>query len=89
MEVLNIHKMNPNRIYLNAEYIGRGSVWGNPFIIGKDGDRQEVIEKYKVYAKRMLSHNPHWLYKLKGKDLKCFCAPQACHGDVLIEMIGE
>ena len=28
-------------------YIGRGSAWGNPFVIGRDGDRAEVIEKYK------------------------------------------
>ena len=29
-----------------AIYIGRGSKWGNPFVIGKDGTRAEVIEKY-------------------------------------------
>ena len=27
-------------------YIGRGSKWGNPFRIGADGDRVEVIRKY-------------------------------------------
>lgn len=27
-------------------YIGRGSPWGNPFVIGKDGDRKECIDKY-------------------------------------------
>ncbi len=26
-------------------YIGRGSKWGNPFHIGKDGNRKEVIDK--------------------------------------------
>ena len=33
-------------------YIGRGSIWGNPFIIGKDGDRDEVIKKYEDYIKK-------------------------------------
>lgn len=70
-------------------YIGRGSPWGNPYVIGKDGNRAEVIAKYKKYAVMMLSENPHWLYRLRGKDLVCFCAPLACHGDVLLEMIGE
>ena len=30
-------------------YIGRPSKWGNPFSIGKDGTRKEVIEKYEKY----------------------------------------
>lgn len=63
-------------------YIGRGTVWGNPFVIGKDGDRAEVIEKYEQY----LSENKQLIARLTellGKRIACFCAPQACHGDVL------
>ena len=30
-------------------YIGRGSLFGNPFIIGKDGSRDEVISKYESW----------------------------------------
>ncbi len=29
-------------------YIGRPGKWGNPFEIGKDGNRAEVIEKYEA-----------------------------------------
>ena len=64
-----------------AVYIGRGSKWGNPFIIGKDGNREEVIEKYIAYAKGKFSREE--LRTLKGKDLVCYCAPLGCHGDVL------
>jgi len=77
-----------------AVYIGRGSGWGNPYVIGKDGDRAEVIRKYRewamyqVFAIKELD-NGDWLKALRGKDLVCFCAPLACHGDVLLEMIGE
>jgi hypothetical protein len=63
-------------------YIGRGSIWGNPFVIGKDGDRAEVIRKYEDY----LSESPNLIKRLPeliGKRIACFCAPQACHGDVL------
>ena len=76
-----------------SAYIGRGSAWGNPYVIGKDGDRAEVIEKYRVHAYNKWVHDMRyevdWLEPLRGKDLVCFCAPQACHGDVLLEMIGE
>lgn len=63
-------------------YIGRGSIWGNPFVIGKDGNRTEVIQKFEHYllAKpELLARIP----ELRGKRLACFCSPQACHGNVL------
>lgn len=66
-------------------YIGRGSKWGNPYILGKDGDRQEVVELYKDYLqnrKDLLSQ----VHELKGKKLGCYCKPQACHGDILKEL---
>ena len=72
-----------------ATYIGRGSRWGNPFVIGRDGNRKEVITKFKEYAIERLEVDRNWLVPLVDKDLICFCAPLACHGDVLIEMIGE
>lgn len=63
-------------------YIGRGSVWGNPFVIGRDGDRAEVIRRYEAH----LASSPAliaMLPQLRGKRIACFCAPLACHGDVL------
>ena len=63
-------------------YIGRPSKWGNPFTIGKDGTRIEVISKYEDY----LVKNPklfNALPELKNKILGCWCAPKPCHGDVL------
>lgn len=66
-------------------YIGRPSKYGNPFVIGKDGNRAEVIYKYRQY---LLTHNDLLLEmdELKDKHLGCFCKPLACHGDVLVEM---
>lgn len=67
-------------------YIGRPSKWGNPFTIGKDGTREEVIEKYREY---LLGNDElmNSLHELKGKVLGCWCAPKPCHGDVLKELI--
>ena len=67
-------------------YIGRPSKWGSPFVIGKDGTREEVIEKYRKY----ILNKPELLKslpELKGKILGCWCDPKPCHGDVLIELI--
>lgn len=69
-------------VRIGAVYIGRGSKWGNPFRIGPDGDRATVIAKYERWL-----HSQHDLLRaldeLRGRDLVCFCAPLACHGDLL------
>jgi hypothetical protein len=64
-------------------YIGRPSKWGNPFAIGRDGTRDEVIEKYREYLRERLDLVEAARRELKGKVLGCWCAPAACHGDVL------
>lgn len=69
-------------------YIGRPSKWGNPFVVGKDGTREEVIEKYKQWVLTQ-QHLIDSLHELKGKILGCWCYPQACHGDVLIELVNN
>jgi hypothetical protein len=69
-------------------YIGRPSKWGNPFEIGRDGTRYEVIEKYKDYIKRKFSEE-EIKRELRGKILGCYCAPQDCHGDVLAEIANK
>lgn len=69
-------------------YIGRPTKWGNPFVIGRDGTRAEVIEKFRAYAKSNKEIFAD-LDELYDKTLGCYCAPQPCHGDVLLEMIEE
>jgi len=68
----------------NSVYIGRPTKYGNPFKIGRDGTRNEVIEKYKNW----LFEHPELIESAKrelaGKNLICSCAPQACHGDILL-----
>lgn len=67
-------------------YIGRPSKWGNPFAIGKDGTRDEVIEKYKSWLSDKHDLIQAAKTELKGKNLICFCSPARCHGDVLLEV---
>jgi len=79
-------------------YIGRPSPLGNPFTVREHG-REGCIEKYGVWLRRELNTNPevkremnrlYWLYKREGKlTLICWCAPLACHGDVLKQIFEE
>lgn len=64
--------------------ISRGTRWGNPFVIGRDGDRETVVRRY---AERVWDDSELLaaLWKLHGKRLGCRgnCAPNLCHGHVL------
>lgn len=86
--VLNKYKDN---IPSSAVYIGRPTKWGNPFVIGKDGERHQVIAKFVDYIwdQKQDELRAAVRRELKGKDLVCFCAPNACHGDVLLEIANE
>lgn len=73
-------------------YPGQDSIWANPYKIGSDGDREEVLKKYARYITRRLIEEPGLLKKLrelKGKTLGCWCKPQRCHGDILIKMANK
>lgn len=67
-------------------YIGRPSKWGNPFKIGEDGDRDEVIKKYHMWIIKQ-PELMSFLHELDNKVLGCFCRPKVCHGDVLVYLI--
>lgn len=75
-------------------YIGRrnprakllGSPYANPFRIGKDGNRAEVIERYRTWIRSRPELMQRAATELRGKTLVCWCAPEECHGDVLAEL---
>jgi hypothetical protein len=66
-------------------YIGRPSKWGNPFSIGKDGDRREVLSKYTAWIVTQ-KHLMESLHELRGQVLGCWCAPNPCHGHILAHL---
>lgn len=84
MQVLN-KRTHPN-LGPNDVYIGRPSKWGNPFAIGKDGDRLTVVQKYCswiINQPQLMAALP----ELRGKNLVCWCSPEACHGHILKELV--
>lgn len=78
-------------------YIGRGSIFGNPFRIGKDGTRNEVIAKYNEHiydimydADGDMTELGKAIYSLPSNAiLGCYCHPKACHGDIIVKIWGE
>ncbi len=69
-------------------YIGRGSPWGNRYVIGVHGTRAECIDQYEEWIRTqpaLLARLP----ELKGKVLGCHCSPLPCHGHVLVRLIEE
>ena len=80
------NKRTDRNIPKTAVYVGRPTPWGNPFAIGRDGDRKTVIAKYRRWLwKRMQDGriDRDRLADLAGKDLVCHCAPGPCHAQVL------
>lgn len=72
-------------------FIGRPTALGNPFVIGRDGTREEVIAKYRTWLwsewNRAGLASDVWyaINRLNDSDtLGCFCKDEACHGDVIV-----
>jgi polyhydroxyalkanoate synthesis regulator phasin len=66
--------------------IDRSSDWGNPFEMPADGDRDTVCDSYEIFFPRKFSLHSR-LDELAGKVLGCWCYPQRCHGDYLINKV--
>jgi hypothetical protein len=93
--VVNAKGRKPNEVGPNEVYIGRAtrngwrkSKWANPFRLARNAgqeQRDEVIAMYRLWVQRqpaLMTTAP----ELRGKDLVCWCAPEKCHGDVLLEL---
>lgn len=103
--------MKPRRIQLsrakgwrmpeNTVKVDRSTPWGNPFITGEHGTRQECVNLYRHLLAGLLCLSTgngkeqqasrayieaHYT-ELRGKNLACWCPPDApCHADVLLEL---
>jgi hypothetical protein len=76
----------------NTRFPQNSSNFANPYKIGKDGTREEILFKYKKFIVNKLENNKDLvieLLSLKDKKLGCWCCPEMCHGNVLLELIDE
>lgn len=78
-------------VFVNKEiYPKQASPFANPYKIGKHGTREQVLQKYRVYILEKLEKElslKKELESLKCKNLECWCHPEPCHGDILLELI--
>lgn len=81
-----IHNLHMGEMPSGYVLVDRRTIWGNPYVIGKDGGRSEVVQKFSVYAKERIVNQPTWLEPLRGKDLACWCIPARCHAEVLRDL---
>ena len=74
-----------DRIPPGVYYCGRPSPLGNSFVIGRDGTRDEVVDKYEAW----LVTQPKLvapIQTLRHRDLVCWYAPLRCHCDVILRL---
>jgi hypothetical protein len=82
-----------------AVYVGRPSVWGNPFTVTDFGSRRAAVDRFVSHLRARRLAGPGWINLvaypwetqirrvLAGRDLVCWCPPdQPCHADVLLEI---
>lgn len=76
----------------NTVKVDRSTQWGNPFQVGRDGNAQECVAKFRLYAEEGLpglgdGYDPK---SLRGKNLACWCPlDQPCHADVLLSLAND
>lgn len=97
MNIIVINKRAAPPEGAHVVYVGRPTALGNPFAVGIDGTRDEVVEDYagwlqdklddpdpneqqQMFAELIIAARTHDVLALQ-----CWCAPQACHADVLRE----
>jgi hypothetical protein len=83
-KVYNRNKPHP----YDAINVMRPSLFGNPFKIGDDGTRNEVIDKYEfwIFQPEQKHIREKAIAVLRGKSLICCCAPLPCHADILLRI---
>ena len=88
-EIINLRRVRqmPDGVVI----VDRTTQWGNPYKVGRDGTREEVVRRHADYIDR----HPHLrdLIKreLRGKVLACWCdvEHQACHAVTLWRIANE
>jgi len=82
----------------DAIYVGRGTPYGNPYRIGRDGTREQVIAKYERWLRSQPDLVARARLVLAGKDLMCWCAPAGgvtvgapvvCHAQILLSLVNS
>lgn len=91
---LKIYNCKTDKVPEGVAYVGRPSTFGNPWTFKGSGidsihvvkDRKTAIACFKKYVKTNLAIAQLAKRHLKGKDLSCWCSPESCHAEILMEV---
>ncbi len=87
----NVYIGRPGVVFVDGERYPPASscTFANPFKIADGTTRDDAVSKYRAYALQRMRSDADFrakVFALRGKTLGCWCAPEACHGDVLVEL---
>lgn len=89
--VANFYK-DPFDVYIGRAREGYDGYFGNPFPMSKEEDRAQCVADYGHMFYNRIRHDPEFAARietLRGKRIACFCAPKACHGDVIAAYLNQ
>lgn len=69
-------------------YPPNDSPFCNPFRIDANNTREDVIIRYEEMILEKIANGLD-IEILRNKKLGCWCAPEACHGDVLLRLLND
>ena len=81
------NKDNPEK---KERFPKKASIWCNTFKLGKNcTSREDSLRLFKEHITSLIEGDPETynLEELRGKNLGCWCHPDSCHGDVLLELL--
>ena len=93
----NLYIGRAGRIFIGSKKDGSrrifhypGSVWKNPFRVKEHG-LEKSLKLYEEYIRKRIEEDPVTfnIDTLKGKRLGCWCKPNDCHGDILMNLLKE
>lgn len=83
------NKYGKEAIPAGAIYVGRPSIWGNPYKMYGKMDRNRVCDLFERNVLSQRWYREKVKTELRGKDLVCYCTPKRCHADALLRIANE
>ena len=86
---VDIGRGDSGQSHLQNTDVGEPGWLGNPYRMSDGYSREEAVSKYRKAFRDRLEDDEFRsaVEDLRGKTLACYCAPKACHGDVIVEYI--
>lgn len=87
---------------LPAAKVDRATKWGNPFVVGRDGDRNSCVYLYGLLMagyvcltqkatpeeqEAAVKYIREHRHEIRGKNLACWCRGAPCHADILLPIV--